>query len=472
MYASTTSPTREGRSDSFNVITSASNSAPSNIHSASTTTRIPIEPLYDSPERSKRTLSYDNDDDGQEHSGDLGSMNYDQTQRTRVDKGKGKAKQQEVEQHQVEELDEEAEERRVQENLAKWSKAESKRRASMRKNQMEFVIPTLPTAPLPPVPSASTIVRRTSTMIRNKSISRKNRRSNAGRDYEQDGGGFELRASTSSSPQASRRERRRESIKLDSGKDEPATTTTAFYDDVPPVPPLPSSPPPIPSPTSNESSRVSITSNNTGSRFTEDLPLASPRSSTSTTRNPFSPPITPIKNPFSDSELDTRTSTSTNSELDSTPRASRRRHESTTRSSSVSSGSILSVESQSSTTSTLTAGGYDQRGTRPRELSLSPPIDIDDDQNDATSPNAYEPRLVDPFAYDSRPTASMSIPTPDQQRRLDVTDAGPCGGNRPVRNTVGLLDWLLCGCWRQKGWDSVDHEDRFEEQQGRTNPME
>ncbi|KWU45999.1 hypothetical protein RHOSPDRAFT_32480 [Rhodotorula sp. JG-1b] len=66
--------------------------------------------------------------------------------------------------------DEEAEERRIQENLAKWSKADAERRAALRRSSR---LGSSTVVPPPPIPGASDLIRRTSTLLRSASQRRR-----------------------------------------------------------------------------------------------------------------------------------------------------------------------------------------------------------------------------------------------------------------------------------------------------------
>ncbi|GAA5876624.1 hypothetical protein JCM3774_006005 [Rhodotorula dairenensis] len=71
--------------------------------------------------------------------------------------------------------DDEAEERRIQENLAKWSKADSERRAALRRRHGQSTI-----VPPPAIPGASDLIRRTSTLLRTASQRRRPARGRSG----------------------------------------------------------------------------------------------------------------------------------------------------------------------------------------------------------------------------------------------------------------------------------------------------
>ncbi|GAA5961701.1 hypothetical protein JCM8115_004739 [Rhodotorula mucilaginosa] len=138
--------------------------------------------------------------------------------------------------------DEEAEERRIQENLAKWSKADAERRAALRRSSR--LGSSTVVVPPPPIPGASDLIRRTSTLLR--SASQRRRTSGGGAGGGRRGGPvsgglteeeLELaaagqvqspvlrsldpagRASADSEDVASRRDRRKMSLKLDSDVD-------------------------------------------------------------------------------------------------------------------------------------------------------------------------------------------------------------------------------------------------------------
>ncbi|GAA6060846.1 hypothetical protein JCM10212_005264 [Sporobolomyces blumeae] len=455
--------------------------------------------------------------------------------------------------------DPEAEERKIRENLAKWSKADSNRRASMRRRS-QFVTPTFPTPP--PVPSASTIIRRTSTMIRRKSQSRRQGKNRKGSgdlrgsidDVELDGGQtFEAHADDAYSQ---RKARRKDSVVLEAGRDgprppsppPPLPTGSASFDGRPEsITGLARDADPDDGPSSaiqTVDARTSVLSN--GSRFIEDLPISPPpfpqphrprsrasldregassasstRSSASTVRsNPFaSPPVTPVKNPFLDGTTPIREPTSFLDE-DETPKGKDRqsrsnpdvelsgreggsregspsRARSTSRDSAHSASSSYLMRPTSSVASTRSRDDKDTSRPRPvRPLAVrtdsastvstvtSPTFEplSASDSNRAPSSLAYGPHSISMRSSTSLYDPPLR-PQYDPRRRM----AGELEGrdeneieDAPVRNTVGILDWLLCGCFRLQGWDEDDGRGGgrsgsragVEQQSGRTNPME
>lgn len=386
-------------------------------------------------------------------------------------KWKGKAKvdhnqsDRQGDRHEEEdEVDPEIEERRIRENLAKWSQADRKRRASIRR-QSQFVTPTINLPNPPPVPSASALIRRTSTMVRKRTMGRGLSSSSRGAQEEENPevrggkGVIELRSSTGSS---SRKELRKHSVVLERGRDGFVSPDSALgiplvregeEDESPPVSPrlaseVTSQMVPTRTSTSTNDSRTS------GSRFIEDLPLPSPTRLTN--QNPFSSPPaqlpnTPTKNPFSDS--------TTTVDLDATPTANSRK---------VMSGrgeSMESLRSISSSNDTATIGDTERRTSRDEH-----------DPRDALAPQSkaeplseqYHDHFAAPTLYQHEPLPTsppLVVPPYKNPNRIDRELQ-----NEEVQHTVGLLDWLLCGCWRPRGWDSNLRDGQ--QQQGRTNPME
>ncbi|GAA5876916.1 hypothetical protein JCM16303_006335 [Sporobolomyces ruberrimus] len=435
---------------------------------------IQLEDIYDSPERTRKTYTLGSHrisvEDGEE--GDLGG-----TGRGKDRKGKGKQVEvheegEEGSEEEEEVIDEAAEERKIQENLAKWSKADSKRRASIRRSQHEFVTPTiLPggAPPIPSLPSPTALIRRTSTMIRNKT----GRRS---RGTTEGDGVMELESSTGSNgtERRSRKGRRKDSNVLERGRD-----GFVSPDSVLELPLVEGETPPL-SPTYDDAAR---TSNASGSRFIEgfddDDDNHSTRSSISIlnrNQNPFSPPITPVKDPFSDSHSSsTAAAAGTTIYPDSTPRATS--HLASRPSQSMSDGrpSIDSFESSTSSNATFsdrTRGGGRGGGKMLVDQSSMGETRYDsyDPTHPTSPPQIDSPPLkgVEGSRFRESSMASSPLVATPKVRRITEEDEE----NEEVRNTVGLLDWLLCGCWRPRGRDSRGERGGFEEQQGRTNPME
>lgn len=325
--------------------------------------------------------------------------------------------------------------------MAKWSKADSKRRASIRK-QSQFVTPSLP--PLLPqsLPSSATaatnLMRRTSTIIRRKTInnSSSNRRKSNNEEEEEEGNGIiELRSSTGSRDSNKSRKNkstmRKESLVLSRGRDGFVSPDSVLE--------LPLETPPI----SPRLPRTSTSTNeSTGSRFIEDLQQQQPStttslsppppasrnstsSSTATTieRNPFSPPPT-SKNPFADSTI-----------------------------------TINSFDSISSNGTATLGNGVRGGGGGGQEPS-------NDDENRPNQPLFYQ---IQPLP--NSPPLVVPSPHPHPTRHGHEHDDEEFQ-DLEVRNSVGWLDWLLCGCWRPRGWDSYERGGEGEAQQGRTNPNE
>lgn len=359
--------------------------------------------------------------------------------------------------------------------MAKWSLQDRKRRASIRR-QSQFVTPTLNLAsPLPPVPSPTSLMRRTSTMIRKKTTNKRRTQEEEEGEREEGGGGGVIELS-SSKGRTSRKGLRKSSIVLEQGRDGFVSPDSLLElplvgeGETPPVSPRESTNKSI---TGARTSTSSTTTNSSRSRFIEDLPLpSSPTKSISSSsfvnrnhNNPFSPPTTPTKNPFSDST----TTTTTTIDLDSTPKQtetlSARNTYPTSRESTDSFKSVSSSD-------TATIGGGTERGER-GELRTS--IDENDYRDrDRVETNQFDYHINGdyhsqrPFFQDEQPTMTspprLFSTTHARIRRQEEEE------NEEVRNSVGLLDWLLCGCWRPRGWESGVNRDG--EQQGRTNPME
>ncbi|GAA5859127.1 hypothetical protein JCM8547_004013 [Rhodosporidiobolus lusitaniae] len=507
--------------------------ASSSFPSPSRSTMLPVE-SYDSPLKERHAPG----DSSYSHGGqetdlaevDVGGEGLQEaaTRSTpRRDKGKGKAvdegdygrvelddrrsPDEQLEDPEPEEVDEEAEARRIQENLALWSRAETKRRAEVRRSST-FVTPSFPSPPPVPIPSASNLIRRTSTLLRTASKRRGNARDFAGLDAEE----MELGGTGEITPVkgdgvGGRRGRRKLSVVIDSGRDgtsasthglprvgeeedepDPARTPTASSHTHPHPDTTPSSTsrvaalsPPLNNPFSpSNASFVSLASTKTaassraaktGSRFVEDLPALSlsptseaPHSQTLAGGNPFGTPTTPTggaslpfstrhppASPFVDTIVVTSPFASSHSHSQHLPPHLDPRPP------------LHSHPSQATFASTTfsTASSSDPY---PRSRSPSPSpsrASLALTHQSLQYPNTIRRRPSSTFC--PSPTSS---PNPNQDYRsaavargLDL-DLDREGGKRQV----GLLDWLLCGCFRAGGEDAGD-EGR---QQGRTNPNE
>ncbi|GAA5967017.1 hypothetical protein JCM3765_003681 [Sporobolomyces pararoseus] len=451
------------------ITTSSSSSAssPTNEQRPQHLREIQLEELYDSPERTRRGNSINVEDEEEVEEGDLAS-GYSR-------KGKAKFKQNEIlqeEEEEDEQQDEEAEERKIIENLAKWSQQDRKRRASIRR-QSQFVTPSLNLPSPPPVPSPSSIIRRTSTIIRKKTISRRS-------EGEEQEGVMELRTSTRST--TTRKGMRKSSVVIEQGRDgfvspDSVLELPLFEGETPPISPRQSTNEPIVLP----SNRTSTSTNDSGSRFIEDLsPIPSSSSSSVSSsptksipsslhqhqNNPFSPPKTPTKNPFSDStttiDLDS-TPTTTTTSMKPTQMISARNYKTRGRGESIDSFRSLS------SSATATMGG--------------PPTSIEENDyrdRDRIGTNQFDYPVESDYYHSERPffrdeqqlsTTSSPRIFPETSHTTKSRQEEQEEENEEVRNSVGLLDWLLCGCWRPRGWESGG-DVRDGEQQGRTNPME
>ncbi|GAA5945811.1 hypothetical protein JCM1841_000510 [Sporobolomyces salmonicolor] len=519
-------------SSSASAVTAASSSSSSSSLSSPRSRRPPATDPYDLPRPTSslpipNPLSYASG--GQEtdfqDEGDLGARAI-----TKADKGKGRAQEPGERYGKVErgggdgpgpddaeegegegegdEVDEAAEERKVQENLARWSRAEQKRRASIRRSS-QFVTPSLPPLPsAPPVPSASTIMRRTSTLVRKASRGRRRRKgaSVVGLGLGE-GEQLELSGEMQGGGVAARRGRRKLSVKIAQGRDgsreRSSVVTLSEVGEAPandlddgdedalrtptastmPTPNLPSSvaSSTTTAPTPSNASFASLS--RMTSRFVEDLPPSlsatssraslqlqsgglSPTSPTAVAgrANPFSdavvipsppgphaPPQPPRPAPASELDLPAR---------GVRPPAPR---------SSPSQQSVQTFASSTVAPSTWTA-------------TTEPSYDAYDAYNEtATRP------LAASAAYDSASPGSPAMRPHGGHRqplRRRSDDVGRDGGSEDEDEdeeeeeeppTVGLLDWLLCGCFRPQGWDRPRGEGgaaRYEQQEGRTNPME
>ncbi|GAA6003953.1 hypothetical protein JCM10207_006482 [Rhodosporidiobolus poonsookiae] len=434
----------------------------------------------------------------------------------RRDKGKGRANDEygrvaaDEEEHEADagqdEVDEEAEARRIQENLAKWSRAEAKKRADARKS-VHLVYPSLPSPPPVPIPSASTLIRRTSTLIRSASKRRGSGAEVGGLEADE----MELEGTGAGAGQGNdgvsgRRGRRKLSLVIDSGRDGPAAPSTGLpqvgeeEEDPSRTPtathftPLSasqaashlSSPPHDPFSPSN-ASFVSLASTvtssdraaRTGSRFIEDLPPLplSPPSDRTSNYNPFMTPTTPTHAaslPFSSSAQGATTSPPgfaahaphpaaptvaqhnnpfTDVVVISPPTSPPRPSGSTAPSTSshtlapsASHTSLASFASTSTATTTAAAAPVLAHASSPPGLPL--PV---------TASTTSEPR---------RRRSPRSTPSPSRSPSFDGGSPRRAGAEQEERDddSVGLLDWLMCGCWRVS--------DGQRAQQGRTNPNE
>ncbi|GAA5991683.1 hypothetical protein JCM10908_001090 [Rhodotorula pacifica] len=234
--------------------------------------RASVEP-YDSPLREgdsfasygsggHETDSHSSPTRARRGNGDLGDIQtviYSK----RDSKGKGKARASEyghaadvripvqVQEGEGEETaaDDEAEERRIQENLAKWSKADAERRAALRRSSR---LAQTTVVPPPAIPGASNLIRRTSTILRTASQRRKTSggggragRVTGGLTEEElelaaagevqspvlrslDSSGRAYKNDSEEGDLASRRDRRKLSLKLDSIVDLTATRDPAL----------------------------------------------------------------------------------------------------------------------------------------------------------------------------------------------------------------------------------------------------
>ncbi|BGP26411.1 hypothetical protein JCM10295v2_005364 [Rhodotorula toruloides] len=360
------------------------------------------------------------------------------------------------------EIDEAAEERRVQENLARWSRADAKRRASLRRST-KLVYPSIPSPP--PLPPASTLLRRTSTLLRTGST---RRRGAGGADTEELELGGTGRAGGESSV-ADRRGRRRLSVKIESGRDGSLDEhSEAFPEDGDAkgsvkgfarlaeedekLAQTPTSERPSagsaqnPFSSSNASfatfdisqTQRTIRTTRTGSRFEDlpPLPQSPPSPSFSVSRDPFASPHTsPSKPPH---HIDDVIVT----------------HPTPSRPTPFSRPSQQSIATFASTA----APSFATRATNmayPHQLDRS------------NSPGAY--------STGSSPLASPGLGSARRRRsggregngRSDSDDSYGRQGLEPEEE-IGWLDWLLCGCFRT----GTGQRDEEIEQQGRTNPME
>lgn len=358
-----------------------------------------------------------------------------------------------------------------------------KKRADVRRSST-LVYPSLPSPPPIPIPSASSIVRRTSTLIR-AGTRRKASRDVGGLDAEE----MELGRTGGSVPPAvdvaGRRGRRKLSVVIGTGADgegegvgslkrvgeegeerDPALTPTGPSQQLSLRTPTSATSPPLSNPFSPAGvSTVSLASTSTtttrsaktASRFIEDLPplpISPPLDAP--TSNPFGTPTTPTgggrlpfssrsPNPFAD-VIVTTPSTSSASHL-SQPQSHR--------------PGFSSRPSQQSFADTFASSAPPSRRS-----SIAPP---------SRSPSPSSGLSPGGLARRRRPSSTASTPTlrADEEyrraagRRRDFASDADRDEQRS-RGKIGLLDWLMCGCWRVGGYD----DEEGAEQQGRTNPNE
>ncbi|GAA5914678.1 hypothetical protein JCM5296_001977 [Sporobolomyces johnsonii] len=414
---------------------------------------------------------------------------------------------------EADEVDEAAEERKVQENLARWSRAEQKRRASIRRSS-QFVTPSLPPIPsAPPVPSASTIMRRTSTLVRKASRGRRRRKgaSVVGLGLG-DGEELELSGEIQGDGVAARRGRRKLSVKIAQGRDGSRERSSVVAlsevgeappnelevddgdEDTLPTPTASTMTTPnlfssvasstTTAPAPSNASFVSLSC--TTSRFVEDLPP--PLSATSsrvslqlqsgTPLSPTSPTAASRANPFSDAVVTSppappaphspppppppRPSSASEIEIDLTPRSSGARPPGPR--------SRPSQQSVQTFASSTVAPSYyewpDEPAARPLASAAAPAAGA------GAGAGAYDSRTSSPMSPAFRSDGRL------QMRRRAGDDGFEDDEEEEEEEeapTVGLLDWLLCGCFRPQGWDRPRGQggaERYEQQEGRTNPME
>ncbi|GAA5891271.1 hypothetical protein JCM8208_002567 [Rhodotorula glutinis] len=383
--------------------------------------------------------------------------------------------------------DEAAEERRIQQNLAKWSRADAKRRASLRRST-KLVMPSLPS---PPPLSPTALVRRTSTLLRTGS----RRRAGSGtvEANSLEAGDFELGGTDAMQLEegvTGRRARRKLSVQVGAaegsattlvdadrssgegglakvGEDDEAVSAGApprpappgerlSLDDASLVTPTSTHHPSNPFSPSN-ASFVSLESTatdrtaRTASRFIEDLPVL-PSSTPST---PQGSPTkrsssAPGSNPFLDVVVTSPTPTR--------PGAL-----------SLRTGSSHTLHTVTSNASTIHTSFGAPVPPPPRTPS---PAWSSNHSTPFSSPGLYtptnarqrrpSPRTTMPSMRAASPSSSSAYGAQQQQRRR--------GGEAidDDEDDIGWLDWLLCGCFRV----GDGQRDGRIEQQGRTNPME
>ncbi|BGP02004.1 Serine/arginine repetitive matrix 1 [Rhodotorula toruloides ATCC 204091] len=448
-------------------------SSPSTSPTFSRSASVTLEP-YDSPLKPEHAGStyasggQETDLAEEDEDGDLG------VRPSRRDKGKGRAVDEEGQpgsmrsangevkiqmEEEADQVDEAAEERRVQENLARWSRADAKRRASLRRST-KLVYPSLPSPP--PLPPASTLIRRTSTLLRTGSTRRRGTGSVDAEELELGGAG----QAGGESSVSDRRGRRRLSVKIDSGRDSspdeqseasPAPQNTQGFarlaEEDEELAQTPTSERPSadsaqnPFSSSNASfatfdtaqSQKTIRTTRTGSRFVEDLPplpQSPPSPSSSVDRDPFASPHASPSKP-SHHIVDVIVTQPTPSRPTPFSRPSQQ---------SIATFASTTAPSFASEATTMT---YPQQLGRP------------------DSPEAY--------STGSSPLASPGFGSARRRRsggregngRSDSDDSYGRQGLEKEEE-IGWLDWLLCGCFRT----GTGQRDEEVEQQGRTNPME
>ncbi|KAJ8292985.1 hypothetical protein OF846_003706 [Rhodotorula toruloides] len=448
--------------------------SPSTSHTVSRSASVTLEP-YDSPLKPTHADStyasggQETDLAEEDEDGDLG------VRLSRRDKGKGRAVDEEGQpgsmqrregevqiqmQEEADEVDDAAEERRVQENLARWSRADAKRRASLRRSTTKLVYPSLPSPP--PLPPASTLIRRTSTLLRTGSTRRRGTGSVDAEELELGRAG----QAAGESSVSDRRGRRRLSVKIDSGRDgsldeqseaSPAPQDTKGFARLAeedeelaqtPISERPSADSAQnPFSSSNASfatfdtaqTQKTIRTTRTGSRFVEDLPplpQSPPSPSSSLNRDPFtSPHASPSKPAHHIVDV-----------IVTHPTPSRPTPFSRPSQQSVATFASTTAPSFASEATTMT---YHRQLGRP------------------DSPEAY--------STGSSPLASPGLGSARRRRaggregdgRSDSNDSYGRQGLEKEEE-IGWLDWLLCGCFRT----GTGQRDEEVEQQGRTNPME
>ncbi|GAA5975015.1 hypothetical protein JCM11641_006803 [Rhodosporidiobolus odoratus] len=494
---------------------------------ASTSSTIPPEP-YDSPVKSSHPLDdrgYNHDGAASDEEGDLGGGSLNAPRR---DKGKGRARDdaqygrlggsdsRDDQEEQETELDEDVEAARVAENLARWSRADSKRRADLRRSST-LVYPSLPSPPPVQIPSASGIIRRTSTLIRTAS----RRRSGAG-DFRSLGNEeLELGGTGETAGVGARRGRKKLSVVTGAGQEsrtlggtagapslpklgedeeeelDPARTPTATSH-LQPTQILPASSadvsdptaalnPPLADPFSpSNASFVSFASSErtarTGSRFVEDLPplpLSPPAHETPHTHDPFMTPTSPTDGgslPFSVSSTTSR------------PRQPRSSQAGDRGPNPFSDVVVISppysppnnparppLHPQPSQQSIATFASSSYIAAAP---SLAPSMNVSHQRlnsSESLSPaQAALTNLETTFTSGGMRRRPPSVASTSPAGSIDGRDTE--GYTRAVTQSevedvdgrVGWLDFLLCVCWRI----GDGTRDGTVEQQGRTNPME
>ncbi|GAA6046981.1 hypothetical protein JCM3770_003462 [Rhodotorula araucariae] len=426
------------------------------------------------------------DDDG----GDLGVRI---AVRSSPEKGKGKARALEPDYAYVRsasgdvviemgagsaEDDEAAEERRIQENLARWSQADAKRRASLRRST-KLVMPPLPSSTPVSLPSPTALVRRTSVLLRSGSRRRRKSVEIGGlvaEELELGTDAMQLEEGVSG-----RRGRRKLSVQIGIGTDAPdgvggprsvrgegglprvgeeandepddgahtptsASHSRASQDTAPLATPTS---PPLSNPFSpSNASFVSLESTatdrtaRTGSRFIEDLPALPPSTSVTPRTSPSKPAsnATPT-NPFLDVVITSPTPTR--------PGARSRTSE----------GTLHTLTSYSFSDADAPPRTPSPAGSGASSPFSSPGLGA---RSATASPYQHSPSSG---ARQRRPPRATAAMDPLVGAASYGIGAGPGGAGE---DEIGWLDWLLCGCFRAGG----GQRDERVEQQGRTNPME